>query len=765
VSHSKIGVGRINMKPKKKNFVEKSINLLLNALIFIFAIILLISIYTGVQTKVLGNDYTDFFGYSLFEVQTGSMADTIDAGDWIIVKLTRDVKLNDVVTYKLDGEYVTHRVIEVYNGTYVTKGDANNAKDEPIDQSQVVGKVVKTLANFGIIRKTLFNPSVLIALIVTLFLFDYAFKKNKNESKISKFNNKKSNVVFTDFIIKKIISYSNIVFKKLILLFEKIKKFINDKKLKKIAKDNKYLVKNNNVSKIESKNLESNEQTYNFDKFKETAPKIEKVEKDEYYTESDELNKTSFFRVIPVDANEVDDRFKELPTKSEIEEYYTDADELDKTSFFRMIPVDASEVNDTLLEIAQNEIKEADKNDKNKEKITKPVQEKKIEELADDTLTNINLDLLKENIKGKNVIDTVMLIKKEELKELVNTLVDDEKIRVNKVTIKEAFIDTYIDAKYYNYFGEKNVEYSGKNLISKIEKAIKEVALASLLMHDYHGNDTKYSDIVDMYADTFILLANLEQAEETITDSKAKKEFYKKEIKKYSKDWVDEKVEHLIDEIMIIQKKYDATLEYFFKKLETNMFNLNFNKLVTKKDMYGLALEHNITFSKVYSDYIIDKTYTEGIVAEDKMTVLLTLLSVQLIKDMFLSNFNKKYILYMTESLYSKEKKFEKLLRMIDDKYAKDNVIILITFEILLNNKKIIKKVRKMGYKFALVFNQETSVLEKNRGDIYIADYIFINKKVVNIENILSLIPEELLDKVIYEDIVEKVGDFGGEDA
>jgi signal peptidase I len=131
------------MKSKKKNFVEETINYFLAILILIFGIVLLISIYTSVQTKILGNDYSDFFGYSIFEVQTGSMADTINAGDWVIVKLTQKVELNDIVTYELGGEYITHRVIEVYSNTYITKGDANSGKDDPIKQDQIVGKVVK----------------------------------------------------------------------------------------------------------------------------------------------------------------------------------------------------------------------------------------------------------------------------------------------------------------------------------------------------------------------------------------------------------------------------------------------------------------------------------------------------------------------------------------------------------------------------------------------------------------------------------------------
>lgn len=108
---------------KKQNIIlEKTTNIFLNILIGIFVIILLVSIYSGFQVKVLKNDYANFFGYSMFEVQTGSMSDYIEAGDWIILKLTKNVDTNDVITYKQDGNYITHRIIEAYNGTYITNG-------------------------------------------------------------------------------------------------------------------------------------------------------------------------------------------------------------------------------------------------------------------------------------------------------------------------------------------------------------------------------------------------------------------------------------------------------------------------------------------------------------------------------------------------------------------------------------------------------------------------------------------------------------------
>ena len=90
------------MKLRNKGFIELLVNFLLNILIFLFGIVLVVSIYTSFQTRVLHKDYVNFFGYSIFEVQTGSMKPTIEAGDWILIKLTNEIKLKDVVTYNLN---------------------------------------------------------------------------------------------------------------------------------------------------------------------------------------------------------------------------------------------------------------------------------------------------------------------------------------------------------------------------------------------------------------------------------------------------------------------------------------------------------------------------------------------------------------------------------------------------------------------------------------------------------------------------------------
>ncbi|MDD3187243.1 MAG: signal peptidase I [Bacilli bacterium] len=667
-----------------KNIFEKIMNTTLNVLIFLFAIILVITIYTSFQTKVLKNDYNNFFGYSLFEVQTGSMSPTIEAGDWIIVKITNNVKLDDIVTYKLGNDFVTHRVIEGYSDTFVTKGDANNAKDDPITKSQIVGRVTKILSSFGIFRKTLFNPGVLITLILTLFTINFVFKKDNDfMKKLSLIKNKlfKEKKVDEEVVSKKVVDNS-------VKVDDKVKVLVDDKSL-------------------------SNE----------------------------DLEKTSLFRVVSVDEKEVDvDTLNNM--KQSINE---SSDDLEKTSLYRMISVDSEEVKDTLLEIAKNELKESNGVVAIDEKEEDPKEEEKEVELK--------LELFKKK-KSKNVIDLTMIIMKNYLEEVTNIILKNNKSIYKESVVRNAFIDLYINVKYRDL--QLNSEISGRILSAKIAKNIKLLSIQ--LVDDYVGKNKNYAAIVDIYKNTFLLINDLEKASDSITDYKVKKEFYIKELAKYYNEDPSKEIEYIYGVLIKTKRTYNSVIDETLKKFETNMFNLVFNRLSLKKDIYCLKLEHNINFSKVYSDYVIDKTYNEGVVAEDKVLVLLNLLSLQLLKDMRESYFNRKYVFYLPDTLYKKAKKIESTLKMIDDAYAKENVFILIKVSILNKNKKIIQALKKEGFKFVGVIDVDL----KNKPFINVLDYIFCSKD--EEEDIRNYVPEDLRENIICEDITDKLGDFGGEE-
>lgn len=161
--------------------VKKNINKVLNIIISILIILLVINIIAGFQTTFLGKNYNNFFGYTFFEVKTGSMENTLNIGDWVLVKITDDIKLNDIITYEEDNAFITHRVIEIYKDTYITKGDSNSSKDSPVLKSQIVGKVIKVFPKFGFIKKTLLNPVVLILFIITLGLGISLLKRDNKE--------------------------------------------------------------------------------------------------------------------------------------------------------------------------------------------------------------------------------------------------------------------------------------------------------------------------------------------------------------------------------------------------------------------------------------------------------------------------------------------------------------------------------------------------------------------------------------------------------
>ena len=107
------------------------------------------------------------------------MEDTLYVDDYVVVKLTQDVKVDDIVTFKNNDEIITHRIIEIDDQKIITKGDANPGEDEPITYTDLVGKVVFTLKEFGIYYKVITTPIVYISFFITLILFSILLEDKK----------------------------------------------------------------------------------------------------------------------------------------------------------------------------------------------------------------------------------------------------------------------------------------------------------------------------------------------------------------------------------------------------------------------------------------------------------------------------------------------------------------------------------------------------------------------------------------------------------
>jgi len=149
----------------------------------ILVCILAIAVYSLVQIKIMHKSYVDLFGYTVFEVATGSMSPNIKAGDVVIDKIgTDNINVGDVITYKTDA-IITHRITAIDEDSVTTKGDANNAADTPIKKTDIIGKVVKVVPNLGIWKKVFLSPQVYAPVITTIVLLGITISYNKHTKK------------------------------------------------------------------------------------------------------------------------------------------------------------------------------------------------------------------------------------------------------------------------------------------------------------------------------------------------------------------------------------------------------------------------------------------------------------------------------------------------------------------------------------------------------------------------------------------------------
>lgn len=697
------------MNNQKESVIEKIINYVLDILIFVFGIVLLISLYISIQTKVFKNDYANFFGYSIFEVQTGSMSGTIEAGDWIIVDLSKKPKLNDIVTYESNGNFITHRVIEIYGSTYVTMGDANSAKDDPIDGEEIVGTVSKILPRLGIIRKTLFNPVVLIAVIIVLFVLNWTFK-NKN------------NVKTKESVNKVVLNMKNVLIK----LIDKIKEIINSKKsTKPVIKE---------LPKIETK--KDNDISFSREEMLNSAVD------NSIGKESDNIE-TVTDKKDDIKSPDSNNNSKEEVTNNEV----SAEDDLSKTAMYRFVFVDKDEFNKDNIKntvIEKPEVEEVK---------VEPKKERVVEEKKENS--DVKLELINDTKKAKNIIDKVMSIKIEEFKDILVILEGEDRDLVNEITIKNEFFKAYINVRYYNIY-EAN-EFSNPRFVSRVENTIKK--LGSKMISEYKGSDNKYSDKIEKYIRLFMTVANFEQIYNSKADNKRKQELYFKTLNNYYRDddLDNSNIKYLVNSIIKIKKKYDDTIFYILDSLNSDKFGLKFSRINDLKNTFGVKLLQNIDFDKMYSSYIINKTYKEGIIAEDKISVTIALLLKQLVLDMLNTDYDNKYVIYLPSSLYDKEKKYERFIKSLNDDYAKSHVSILVSIKDFLDNRDYIKEFTKEGYNFSIVYDSEVKILYEDYGNLYIANNIFIDKDSINVKKVFAFIPEEIYSRFIYDDILNKV--------
>lgn len=172
--------------------VLKIIGQFILCLILIFFILL----------NIFSMNNKSLFGFRIYRVISGSMQPALQIGDVIIVKKSNNYYERDIITYSNGLTTITHRIIAINNDEVITKGDANEVDDKPINKEQIIGKFFFRISNFSLFSMILSKNVIyliMIFLLVLIFLlvigdriirnFRYQssnvkkFKKNKEKNK------------------------------------------------------------------------------------------------------------------------------------------------------------------------------------------------------------------------------------------------------------------------------------------------------------------------------------------------------------------------------------------------------------------------------------------------------------------------------------------------------------------------------------------------------------------------------------------------------
>lgn len=140
-----------------------------------------LSIYQWNANTSAGNSLPMPFGWGTTIVMSGSMEPTLTANDLAVIHETEEYTIGDIVVYQSDSMLVTHRIIDIQGDMAIMQGDANNAPDDPVPTTNIIGKMVLKIPVIGgIVRAIKSAPGILILIIAVCSIIPKHLTKEQN---------------------------------------------------------------------------------------------------------------------------------------------------------------------------------------------------------------------------------------------------------------------------------------------------------------------------------------------------------------------------------------------------------------------------------------------------------------------------------------------------------------------------------------------------------------------------------------------------------
>ena len=176
---------------EKESFRFKIFLKIIYVLVYIIIIPILIYNFTLIiKSFIFKDEIPDFFGYKNFVIISESMEPTINVDDSIFVKevAEEDLKVNDIISYNINGEIITHRIVKIQNEDgekiYITKGDNNRAEDKwKVTYEDIEGKYILKINGFGKFMEML-KSKVFLGILIILIILSIVYSNNLSKKKL-----------------------------------------------------------------------------------------------------------------------------------------------------------------------------------------------------------------------------------------------------------------------------------------------------------------------------------------------------------------------------------------------------------------------------------------------------------------------------------------------------------------------------------------------------------------------------------------------------
>lgn len=288
--------------------------------------------------------------------------------------------------------------------------------------------------------------------------------------------------------------------------------------------------------------------------------------------------------------------------------------------------------------------------------------------------------------------------------------------------IAKEYIETYIEARYENYGGNESQRIFYRRIYSALKRKCEE------MQYDLDEKELiKAKNMLEVYQYVFYI--------DFVRPLKIElKEFVKQIYEKRLIKFELENVENLQNELYQMIKKFREDKEKYLKKFESSHFELVTTKYLLVKDLYKVDLKYHFKLPYIFSDKAIEEVYNENVIFEDKIIIEYMMLTAFIIKMINEGKFNTLYLVDFPVTLFEKENKKEKVLKIISEPAIQERIRIKITNTNFEKHREEIYELMKLGYKFVLEVDDTFEVTQENIKKLSIFSYVIISSKLNNIE-------------------------------